>query len=98
MYSTLSGETIGKSPRYRHLTYLLTYSPFSVIGAFACAMITSSSSSAVRYRISSVTTLFFTTRYGVSMKPNWFTKAWTQSDEMRPIFGPSGVSIGQRRP
>ncbi len=35
---------------------------------------------------------------GVSMKPNSLTRAWMQSDEIRPMFGPSGVSIGQRRP
>ena len=57
-----------------------------------------SSCSAVRNSISSVTRPFFTLRYGVSMNPNSLTRAWMQSDEIRPMFGPSGVSIGQRRP
>ena len=39
-----------------------------------------------------------TLRYGVSMKPNSFVRAYVDSDEIRPMFGPSGVSIGQMRP
>src|SRR5690625_4014229 len=67
-------------------------------GAFACAIIVSSSCSAARYSISVVTVPSFTRRYGVSMKPNSLTFACTHSDEIRPILGPSGVSIGQSRP
>jgi hypothetical protein len=37
-------------------------------------------------------------RYGVSTKPYSFTRANVESDAMRPMFGPSGVSIGQMRP
>ncbi len=32
------------------------------------------------------------------MKPNSEIRAKHESDEMRPMFGPSGVSIGQIRP
>jgi hypothetical protein len=32
------------------------------------------------------------------MKPNSLMRAKHESDEMRPMFGPSGVSIGQMRP
>jgi len=32
------------------------------------------------------------------MKPNSFTRAYMLKDEIRPMFGPSGVSIGQMRP
>ena len=37
-------------------------------------------------------------RYGVSTKPYSLTRANVESDAMRPMFGPSGVSIGQMRP
>ena len=37
-------------------------------------------------------------RYGVSTKPYSLTRAYVDSDAMRPMFGPSGVSIGQMRP
>ena len=39
-----------------------------------------------------------TRRYGVSTKPYSLTRANVESDAMRPMFGPSGVSIGQMRP
>ena len=39
-----------------------------------------------------------TLRYGVSTKPYSLTRANVESDAMRPMFGPSGVSIGQIRP
>ena len=39
-----------------------------------------------------------TLRYGVSMKPNALTRANDDSEPMRPMFGPSGVSIGHMRP
>ena len=32
------------------------------------------------------------------MKPNWFTRPKVASAPMRPMFGPSGVSIGHIRP
>ena len=53
---------------------------------------------ASRYTISSVTLPFWTTRYGVWMKPNSETVAYEASAPMRPMFGPSGVSIGHMRP
>jgi len=40
----------------------------------------------------------FTMRYGVSTKPRSFTRAKQASDVMRPMFGPSGVSMGHIRP
>ncbi len=39
-----------------------------------------------------------TLRYGLSMKPYSLMRAKQESDEIRPMFGPSGVSIGQMRP
>ena len=32
------------------------------------------------------------------MKPNSLMRAKQERDEMRPMFGPSGVSMGQMRP
>ena len=32
------------------------------------------------------------------MNPYSEIRAYVESDEMRPMFGPSGVSIGQMRP
>ena len=32
------------------------------------------------------------------MKPKSFTVAWVVKETMRPMFGPSGVSMGQMRP
>ena len=32
------------------------------------------------------------------MKPNGLTRAKLDSDPIRPMFGPSGVSIGHMRP
>ena len=32
------------------------------------------------------------------MKPSSFTRAKVESDAISPMFGPSGVSIGQIRP
>jgi len=45
-----------------------------------------------------VTRPLVTFRYGVSMNPNSFVRAYVDRDEIRPMFGPSGVSIGQIRP
>jgi hypothetical protein len=39
-----------------------------------------------------------TRRYGVSMKPYGLILPYVASEPMRPMFGPSGVSIGQMRP
>ena len=50
------------------------------------------------YLISLVTLPLVTLRYGVSMKPNSFTRAYVDSAPIRPMFGPSGVSIGHIRP
>lgn len=46
----------------------------------------------------SLTLPFSTRRYGVSMKPNELIRAKEASEPMRPMFGPSGVSIGHMRP
>ena len=48
--------------------------------------------------ISSVTFPLTTLRYGVWMKPNCETVAIDASEPIRPMFGPSGVSIGHMRP
>ena len=37
-----------------------------------------------------MTTPSTTLRYGVSMKPNGLTRAYTDSEPIRPMFGPSG--------
>ena len=57
-----------------------------------------SSSIAERKTISFVTAESTTTRYGVSMNPNSLIRAKVDSEAISPIFGPSGVSIGQMRP
>ena len=49
-------------------------------------------------RESDVLTSRYTRRNGVSMNPNSLTRAKVASEPMRPMFGPSGVSIGQMRP
>ena len=41
---------------------------------------------------------FLTIRYGVWTKPNSDTVAIDASEPIRPMFGPSGVSIGHMRP
>ena len=41
---------------------------------------------------------FSTLRYGVSINPRLFTLAKTPNEEISPIFGPSGVSIGHNLP
>ena len=72
--------------------------PFLSSGALACAISSSCSSVASRWTISSVTLPFLTTRYGVVTKPNSDTSAKLESEPIRPMFGPSGVSIGHMRP
>ena len=61
-------------------------------------MICFSSSSAEKNSTSSNARPFDTFRYGVSMNPKSLTRANVDKDEIKPIFGPSGVSIGQIRP
>ena len=39
-----------------------------------------------------------TLRYGVSMKPYALIRPYVASEPIRPMFGPSGVSMGQIRP
>ena len=56
------------------------------------------SSIAERKSISFVTLLSVTRRYGVSKKPYSFVRANKASELIKPMFGPSGVSIGQTRP
>ena len=48
--------------------------------------------------MSLVTTPFSTRRYGVSMNPKELIRANDASEPIRPMFGPSGVSIGHMRP
>ena len=66
--------------------------------AFAWAIMKFDSSIAERKSIWSVTLLFTTLRYGVSMKPYSLVRAYRASELISPMFGPSGVSIGQTRP
>jgi hypothetical protein len=56
------------------------------------------SSIADRYSTSSVTLPSTTLRYGVSRKPYLLVRANTASELIRPMFGPSGVSMVQTRP
>ena len=72
--------------------------PSSFSGAFAWATAYSSSAFASIQMILSVTLPFFTTRYGVSMKPRSLICENVVSDVISPMFGPSGVSIGHMRP
>ena len=97
MSSTISGVTMWKSPLKRARDEALLNFPFSSRFAVAWAMYFPSSSSAENHylvRDAAVVTL----RYGVSTKPYSLTRANVDSDAMRPMFGPSGVSIGQIRP
>ena len=81
-------------------TFALTNLPFSSRGSLAWATIISSSSSASIYLISSVTipSPFFTTLYGVSIKPYSFMIPYVVREPISPILGPSGVSIGHILP
>ncbi len=72
--------------------------PFLSTGSFAWPIRRSCSSVASMWTISSVTLPFLTTRYGVVTKPNSDTCAKLESEPIRPMFGPSGVSIGHMRP
>ena len=51
-----------------------------------------------KYSISPVTLPLTTLRLGLSKKPYIFVLAYTESEFINPIFGPSGVSIGHTRP
>ncbi len=94
----MSGVTMWKSPLSRALTSDSRNLPFSSKLAEAWAMYLPSSSRAEYQATSSVILPSATRRYGVSTKPNSFTRAKVDSDAMRPMFGPSGVSMGQMRP
>ena len=45
-----------------------------------------------------VTLPLLTRRYGVSRKPYSLVRAYSASELIKPMFGPSGVSIGHTRP
>ena len=94
----MSGVTMWKSPLRRALTSDSRNLPFSSIEADACAMYFPSSSRAEYHETSSVPRPSDARRYGVSTKPYSLTRANVESDAMRPMFGPSGVSMGQMRP
>ena len=72
--------------------------PSLLSGEFACAITYSPSSIADRYSTWLVILPLLTLRYGVSRKPYSFVRAYTASELIRPMFGPSGVSIVQTRP
>ena len=72
--------------------------PFGSRGVLACAIIYLLSSIADNHLISSLTLFLLTTLYGVSRKPYEFVLEYVASELIRPIFGPSGVSIGQTLP
>ncbi len=62
-------------------------------------MVYSSSCAAVKYTALLVlTTPFSTFQYGVSINPNLLTRPYVASVPIKPIFGPSGVSIGHILP
>ena len=98
MYSTSSAVTILNSPPARAEMLSAAILPRPSMGVFAWAMTKFSPSTAERYSISSVTLPFFTFRYGASIKPYSFTRAYVASETMSPMFGPSGVSMGQILP
>ena len=98
MYSTSAGSARIGSPPLRHRTGPMSLLPFGSISAFAWAIVLCSSCVASRRSTSAVTTPSFTRRYGVWMKPNSFRVAKLPSEPIRPMFGPSGVSIGHMRP
>jgi hypothetical protein len=95
---TSAERTIANSPPWRAMTTSWTNLPFASVAALACAMTCRSSSIAERKTISFVTAESLTTRYGVSMNPNSLIRAKVDSEAISPMFGPSGVSIGQMRP
>ena len=82
------------------VTLLSTNLPSSPIGSSALATNYKSSSSAVKYLTSSVIipVSLSTILYGVSINPYSLTLAYAANELIRPIFGPSGVSIGHILP
>ena len=98
--STLSLSTSSIKSLYLTFTLGFTNLLSASSGSFAWATIYLSSSSAVMYLISSVTIPFSlsTNLYGVSINPYLFIFANVESDEIRPMFGPSGDSIGHSLP
>ena len=66
--------------------------------ALACAITKSPSSIADRYSNSSVTLPALAFLNGLSKKPYSFVLAKAAREFIKPIFGPSGVSIGQTLP
>ena len=98
IYPTRSGETLGKPSPNLERILSSRKRPFPSRRAFACAITCSSSISAERYSTSSLTLPFTTFLYGVSRKPNLFIRTYVERETIRPMFGPSGVSIGQIRP
>ena len=84
-------------------TLFLTKCPSASIGSLACTTLYLSSSSAVRYTTSSVTTGFLgsvlsSLLYGASTKPYSLIRAYVASELISPMLGPSGVSIGHILP
>ena len=100
MYSMSLGSAVTASPsRERHSTCSWRNRPvFGSMGSDAWAIVYCASSAASRYTMSSLTLPPTTRRYGVWMKPNWETVANDASEPIKPMFGPSGVSIGHMRP
>ncbi len=85
------GSTKYGSPFLRTSTSFSVIFPFLSRSVAACAIKYFSSSSALRYTISSVTLPFFTRTYGVSIIPKSFKRACTARRRIRPMFCPSGV-------
>ena len=96
--STSSGEASRTRPAPSAMIESITNLPSSSRTAFAWAIDMRSSSRADMYLTSCVTFRRMTSRYGRLDEAVSFTRAKVDSDAMRPMFGPSGVSIGQIRP
>ena len=79
---------------------LENFVPF--IGSEASAINDLSSSSGDKYCTSFVISYFLPflliVLYGDSIKPKLLTTAWVAKELIKPMFGPSGVSIGQSLP
>ncbi len=100
MYSTSLTGTTNTSSLALTVTLSSMKYPFSSIGSSDLAITYKSSSSAVIYTISFVALLFLGSilLYGVSIKPYSLTLAKVAKEFIRPILGPSGVSIGHILP
>ena len=72
---SLRSDSVAACGLWRTSTFSSANVPSGFSGALAWATTYSSSSSAARYTISSVTLPFVTLRYGDSMKPNSLTRA-----------------------